>query len=247
MNCQICKNKTDALMKDVYQCRMCGHIYRDFKGDSIEYHEKIYRSLNNKHQQRTAGEINLDGSINPKFHKSRGDIVFKRMSKIQNCLFSDDNILDIGSGAGTFALGLNKIVPNGTIECLEVAETLVSECRRLGFKTYHGDFMKQIFDKDYSVITCFHVLEHVKDLRGFIDKVSNLSSGRIFFEVPTLKCYFDEVPKTRRLSSPNEGYYDGHYHYFSPESFRLLFEDHFDIRIESGVQSPALLLHGVKK
>lgn len=247
MNCPICKNKTDILMKDVYQCQVCKHIYRDFKGDSIEYHEKIYRNVNNNHQQRVLGEINQDGSINTKFHKARGEIVFKRIDKIQNSLLCDDSVLDIGSGAGTFALKLQKNIPNGSVECLEVAETLVNECRRLGFKTYHGDFLKQVLNNNYTVITCFHVLEHIKDLISFVDKVSNLSLGRIFFEVPTLKCYFNEVSKIRRLSSPNEGYYDGHYHYFSPESFRLLFEDHFDIRIESGVQSPALLLHGVKK
>ena len=48
--------------------------------------------------------------------------------------------LDIGAGAGTFALALDGEV--GSVECTELTPALVTECERLGFKTYEEDFLK---------------------------------------------------------------------------------------------------------
>jgi SAM-dependent methyltransferase len=245
MNCKICRTQITE-NNNIQVCHSCGHIYRNYNGDHIEYHREIYRNHNNKHQQRGDGEINSDGSINVKFHKNRSRIVFDRVQQIKPYLFSGCTILDIGSGAGTFALSLKK--HSEEIECLEISDNLIRECERLGFYTYKKDFLQQSFDKRFDIVTCFHVLEHVEDATTFINKCYNICNKYVIFEVPTLKCYFGKENRTRALTNPNKGYYDGHCHYFSLESMKVLFEEKFDIiSITSGIQAPAILLIGEKK
>lgn len=247
MKCVICAADTNIIKKDTYSCTKCNHIFRNYFGDSIKFHKEVYRHKDKKQWQRNNKEINIDGSINSKvFHKARAILVYNRIKKIKNFLEKGTSILDVGSGAGTFALALKAYTDS--IECLEIADSLIDESVRLGFKTYKKDFLEQEFEKKYDIVTCFHVLEHVKDAKSFIKKISEITNEYCIVEIPTLKCFFNETKKLRGMPPPNNESYDGHYHYFTPESLRHIMEPYFKvIRLESGVQSPAILIVGEKK
>ena len=246
MECVVCKSATRVKRKDIYICTSCSHIYRDYKGDSIKFHEKAYRNKDNKQFHRVSGEINPDGSINNRFHEARKTIVSNRVQKIKQFLSKDDVVLDVGAGAGTFAVALKDYV--ASINCLEVAESLTKECKRLGFETYENDFLIENIEKEYDSIVCFHVLEHIKDIESFVGKMLRKVKKYVIIEVPTTRCFFGSTGKIRRLHSPNDGSYDGHCHYFTKESLVLLFEKHFKIiSVQNGVQAPAILLIGEKR
>lgn len=248
MNCVVCGNFTKQIKIDTYECSLCGHIFRDFRGDSIKFHKEIYRSKDHKNWKRDLKEINSDGNITNFFHKARKTIVESRLSVIKPFLNNKKNCFDIGSGAGTFVNELREQTNIKDIECLELADNLVKESRRLGFTTHQKSFLEFSTDRAFDLVTCYHVLEHVKDLDLFITRLNKIAKNMVVFEVPTLYCNFGKTNKKRNWRPPNDGSYDGHHHYFTIKSLTKLFEKHYRIvSIESGTQAPAILLIGVKK
>ena len=118
------------------------------------------------------------------------------------------------------------------IECQEISEICINNLNEYGFKVYEGDFNNINFEKRYDLVTCWHALEHMKDLKGFVKNVKET----------TEKFLVIEIPIDRGIPNPNTDW-DGHYHYFSKDSLKLLFKEHFDIiDIIDGVQSPSLLI-----
>tara|TARA_R110002110_G_scaffold45817_4_gene139289 strand:+ start:383 stop:1123 length:741 start_codon:yes stop_codon:yes gene_type:complete len=237
MNCCCCRSQAlNEMIKDVYQCKSCEHIYCDYKGDIVDYHVNMYRALTGP--RRDKEEIDASGQVTELFHTKREDMVAKRMSFIENILTEDYECLDIGAGAGTFAKSLAKRVK--TVECTELSANLLEECKRLGFKTYDEDILTLELEKKYDIVFAWHVLEHLEDIHAFVDKVRNLTKRYVVIEVPLLTA-LNGQGRRRRLKEPNLGNFDGHAHYFSHRSFRLLFEEQFEIlEIKEGVQSPAL-------
>jgi len=203
-------------------CSDCGHGYRIYDGNIIEYHKKYYR----KNFQRTANEFK-DGKVTELFHLARKKIVENRLRLIQKYISDTDNILDIGSGAGTFANALKHHVYN--IQCLELDQSLINECKRLGFYTFTKDFLTQDFNNMYDVIFAWHVLEHIDDIHKFVEKCSKLSRKYIIIEVPSKR-------KPSKI-------FEGHLHYFTKKSLELLCKSLGlqIVDIMDGVQSPAIL------
>ena len=119
------------------------------------------------------------------------------------------------------------------IDCQEISDICISNLKYRGYKVYEGDFNTIEFDKKYDVVTCYHVLEHIKDVNGFLNQVKKVTDKYLIIEVPKCKI---EIPKDFKLRG-----WDGHYHYFSEKSLKKLFENSFKIRkLEEGVQTPAI-------
>lgn len=234
MRCHCCSGTYTEIMQDVYECQVCSHIHRKFLGDSIEYHQQQYR----KDERRTSDEISQTGEIKEKFHENRKGIVSKRMSFLQKYLKEEMECLDIGAGAGTFAKNLSNTCRS--VECTELDPNLIKECQRLGFKTYSEDFLKISFEKKYDFVSAWHVLEHVEDIKSFVEKLKEVSRDLVCIEIPLLKA-IDGKGRERKLYPPNKGRYDGHTHYFCKESFEALTAESFEIlELKEGVQTPAL-------
>ena len=162
----------------------------------------------------------------------------KRMSFVQYYLEESDTCLDIGAGAGTYANLLRQEVSG--VECTELAPVLINELKRLNFKVYEEDFLSIKFDKKYDVVSAWHVLEHVEDIRSFIKKTYQLSNRYVIIEVPLLFGLGGKNRK-RKLTDPKHEAYDGHAHYFSEQSFRRLVAPYFEVvTLKEGIQSPAL-------
>ncbi len=237
MNCHCCdSNDVSSIMNDVYGCNSCKHIYIDYLGDDIQFHANTFREL--KAQRRDIDEIDKDGKITPLFHEKRKKIVQDRVQYIKHLLSSSYDCLDVGAGAGTFALELKSHVKS--VECTELSPTLINECEHLGFKTYAKDFVDIEFDKQYDLVFAWHVLEHVKNIEEFKKKMLQVATKHVIIEVPLLVA-LNGKGRRRGLKMPNNGRYDGHAHYFTEKSFTLFFEKDFEIvELKEGVQTPAL-------
>ena len=112
----------------------------------------------------------------------------KRKYKLISKLISSKKILDIGSGTGEF-LSYMKIKRFDTYG-VEIAK----KARELSIKN-HGLFVKDslssLKEKNFDIITMWHVLEHVYDLDGYMKKIKSLlnDKGIVIIAVPNHKCF----------------------------------------------------------
>ena len=242
----------DEILQDVYACPACDHVYRDYKGDSIEYHTNWYRDVEGFKKDGDFSfmiepqEI-VDGQVTEIFHKNRLEICKSRVNYSSNFLSADvidgwQKVLDIGSGAGTFARTLKASFPSIEIACIELDDRLVKECARLGFDSKQVGIFDLSDKEKYDTIFMWHVLEHIQDVQASIKKLKKIMHSRAIIEVPLLQA-MNGQGRQRFLTSPNTGTYDGHYHYFCRSSFIKLIEacGMKIVDLREGVQSPALL------
>jgi len=234
MQCKICNSDNNPEIKHkVYKCSDCGHVYVNYTGDGIYYHKTLYRTQG---QEGTRGDNEVvDGKFTQAFHDRRIPICEKRIEYIKEYFDTCDSILDIGAGGGTF---LNMVKDNFTVvEGTEVSDLCAENLTNKGYTVYHGAFTQMNINRSYDLVTCWHVLEHIQDIKQFPKKAYDVTNKHLVLEVPT----------NRGLRNPDENF-DGHFQYFSEKSMRILFEDLFDITyIGPGVQRPCLLVKMDKK
>ena len=112
----------------------------------------------------------------------------KRKYKLISKLIRSKKILDIGSGTGEF-LSYMKFKRFDTYG-VEIAK----KARELSIKN-HGLFIKDslssLKEKNFDIITMWHVLEHVYDLDGYMKKIKNIlnDNGIVIIAVPNHKCF----------------------------------------------------------
>ena len=228
MDCKVCNTEMTLAKHKVYKCPNCRHIFINFTGDGIEYHKTLYRKGKNEGQRGT-NEVK-DGVFTKEFHARREPICNKRVKKLHEHAPDYISVLDIGAGGGTFVGKLKYRTADISVQ--EVSDLCVSNLKLQGYKNvYHGDFNELKFPKQYDLVTCYHVLEHIEDLQAYKSKLLEVAKKYVAIEVPV----------NRDLRNPDKNW-DGHYHYFSTDSMKKLFGDDFEfLYLGKGVQMPALL------
>ena len=167
--------------RKIFQCLNCKHVVNDHKFNLKNLYSGIYVKKN--YQSITGIRNNFNRIVNlPKFKSDNKNRVsrivgFIRFHKLQNL-----NILDVGSGLGVFPYLLKKFFTN--IICLEKDKTLIKHLEKnLFLKTVsHTKYLKN----NYNFITINKVLEHVPDIKIFLNSViSKLKKkGYLYLEVP---------------------------------------------------------------
>lgn len=115
-----------------------------------------------------------------------------------------DKVLEIGSGFGLF---LEKLHSKGIgYKGLEINPHAISECQRKGLNvinSYVEEEAKQNHGK-YDVVCCFQVLEHISDVRSFIESCVNLlnNNGKLIIGVPNNNPYLHVSDKYHTLNLP---------------------------------------------
>ena len=246
MNCPVCQTEMVVRdekrpIKEVTKCPNCKHVYVDYPGDANEYHKHTYR-VNTKHGRRGQdNEYDENLRFIEKFHDDRKHICKKRIEclrdnlDLKNC----SSLLDIGAGGGTFARWVRDSLDFQTITCQEISEICIKNLRMDDFLTYGGDFNKLNFnDKTFDVVTCWHTLEHIKDIQLFAEQVSKITNKYLVIEVP-----LDERPNMGPVKTPSLDGWDGHHHFFSAKSMEFLFYGKFNrilVSPHKGIQAPSL-------
>ena len=79
----------------------------------------------------------------------------------------------------------------------------------------------------YDLVTCLHVLEHVPDVHGFLQKLKSISSEFLYIEVPHEK----HVQKYTVLADQvnNKEHWHEHINFFTPGSLRKVLGTYFDV------------------
>jgi ubiquinone/menaquinone biosynthesis C-methylase UbiE len=98
------------------------------------------------------------------------------------------SILDVGTGNGYLLEQLEKIVPWARLAGIDVAPPGNTQSR---FEIYAGALPKLPFrDKEFDVVTCTHVLEHVLDPLASAKELVRVASKQIFVVVPKQRYFY---------------------------------------------------------
>lgn len=136
-------------------------------------------------------------------------------------------VLDYGCGVGDF---LNYAKKRGCQICgcdvSEEARRIASE--KLQTNIISPDELSSLPDWRFDVITMWHVLEHVDDLKSLVDQLHRLliDKGRLVVAVPNFKSYDAQYYKDKWAA------YDvpRHLSHFHVESLEKVFEGKFKLR-----------------
>jgi 2-polyprenyl-3-methyl-5-hydroxy-6-metoxy-1,4-benzoquinol methylase len=133
------------------------------------------------------------------------------------------NLLDIGSGVGSFAAAMKAHHWKAT--GLEPDKGAREVARQLyGIQLQEIDSFYQLPASSFDAITMWHVLEHVHELQPYIAQLKNLlkDSGKLFIAVPNY------TAKDAAIYGEYWAAYDvpRHLYHFSPQSLTTLVAKH---------------------
>lgn len=178
--------KDDFLSKEdfhICECLNCGLLYtmpRPSKDKIGEYYksEEYY-----SHQENKKGFI-------PRLYEKVKKVNLKHKYELATKGLSTGKLLDIGCGVGDF---LHTAEAQGWqctgVEPSEEAKAIARQ--RTQAKLLSSEDQEQLPDASFDVITLWHVLEHVDDLRWQVAQLQRLikPNGRIVIAVPNYKSY----------------------------------------------------------
>lgn len=193
--CPWCGNSTENLymkVKDLFltqeefelfQCDHCGLLFTMPRPapDAIGkyYQSEEYYS----HQENTKGFI-------PRIYEKVKTFNLKNKVKLAIGELPQGRLLDIGCGVGDFLLQVKR---RGWevmgIEPSEDAKIIASN--RLGFKPLDPSQYSSLTDQNFDVITMWHVLEHVDDLKFQTNELLRLlkPGGRLIIALPNYQSF----------------------------------------------------------
>ncbi|MAG69221.1 MAG: hypothetical protein CL471_02810, partial [Acidobacteria bacterium] len=187
MNCCICdKELTPSETSPFLTCTECECFYS--KDNDFEYDDN-YLMIGGKYVDKSLLDLNINYD---KFVDNKGNSLSSRYKVLRrtapvNAIANELGItrktcLDIGCGSGEFLKILREY---GYDEVFGVDIKSYSE---MDYKTYIGDFLALDINRNFSVITMWHVLEHLKNPLEFLRKAYDLleRTGLIVIEVPII-------------------------------------------------------------
>lgn len=129
-----------------------------------------------------------------------------------------DSLLDVGCGSGEILEIMSPYFKN----CvgIEPSKKCCKLAKRKGLNVINDTFNNTVdFSDKYDCITCFMVLEHIEDLKGFIDSIyMNLAdNGVAVINVPNGKKIIENAMYS--------DVFQEHLNYFTAESITKLFEN----------------------
>lgn len=229
-NCPVCKNesiKPVLTAKDhtvsgetftIAECGMCGLRYTLNAPSEDKIGPYYQSSAYISHSNTKKGVINLLYHIARFFTMMSKEKLVKKASKRQVGM-----LLDIGSGTGTFAHTMERAGWN-VVGLEPDPEARKQAIKKYNCDIYPSDELFRLPEQTYSVITMWHVLEHVHQLDEYVDRMKHLlaPTGKLIIAVPNYTSKDAAIYKEFWAS------YDvpRHLYHFSPNSMRMLMKRH---------------------
>jgi len=186
--CPICKEGNATVVYDqlqvvdvhIVKCDHCSHIYtiqENEDADFESYTDEVYEVVENR---------------NSIFDKILTWEYGKVIRKIAHITKSKGVLLDFGSGKGKFADLAQK--QRWRVKCIETATARADYAKKVyglevDTRSYSGG---KLFEKNFDVLTLFHVLEHLPDPQYLLTELvkHNLANGGlVVIEVPNFNSW----------------------------------------------------------
>jgi 2-polyprenyl-3-methyl-5-hydroxy-6-metoxy-1,4-benzoquinol methylase len=163
-----------------------------------------------------------EGFIHKCYHLIRNYTLQVKRRLIQSTTGKEiGDLLDVGAGTGAFS----KIMKNAgwSVTGLEPDETARQNAlEKNGLQLVSPDHLYQFLPDSFDAITMWHVLEHVHDLHGYLEKYHSIlrKEGRLIIAVPNYTSYDASIYQEFWAA------YDvpRHLYHFSPASMTVLAE-----------------------
>ncbi len=210
-----------TVTKESFTISTCGDCGMRFTADAPtqEFIQEYYKSSAYiSHTDTRKGIVNFIYHAARFFTMMSKEKLVKRASKRQVGM-----LLDIGSGTGTFLHTMEKA--GWSVVGLEPDEA----ARKVAIKKYNCDIypsdeLFRLPEATYSVVTMWHVLEHVHALDEYVARMKGLLApqGKLIVAVPNY------TSKDCSIYGANWAAYDvpRHLYHFSPQSMRFLMKRH---------------------
>jgi len=177
---------------DIVTCQACGFMFTQDAPDAVSigpyYKSEDYVSHSNTQK---GVFFKIYHQVREHMLKQKRKAIAKNASKS-----SAQKILDIGTGRGYF---LNHMQQHG-YDCIGIEQD--PDVRRMasqdfGLNIFAPEKLYQLEDQQFDVITLWHVLEHVHDLRGYLEKIKKLlkSDGLLVIALPNPVCADEKMYK----------------------------------------------------
>ncbi|HYM94458.1 MAG TPA: class I SAM-dependent methyltransferase [Chitinophagaceae bacterium] len=207
---------------NIAQCHSCSLRFTQDVPDAVSilpyYRSEDYISHTNTSK----------GLINRLYQNIRKRTLVKKRKLIGKvCKIKSGNLLDIGSGTGSF---LNEMKQHGwQITGLEPDPGARKIAKELyGIELFDEKKINDLSPATFDAITLWHVLEHVHDLSGYILNLKSLlkENGKLFIAVPNYTSLDAKIYKEYWAA------YDAprHLYHFSPLSLEKLIKKN-DLKI----------------
>ena len=198
-------------------CNSCGFLFTNPRPDKTRighyYKSEAYISHSDTSK----------GLLNALYKAVRRLTLASKYRLIKPYLIDEPTLLDIGAGTGYFLKYCkDKGVYVSGIEPDPDARAAAQRLHGIALKTEQS--LKEFNAASFSVITLWHVLEHLHDLNDNISSIKRLlkDSGKLIVAVPNHTSYDAQYYKEYWAA------YDvpRHLYHFNPESIGRLFEKH---------------------
>lgn len=118
-------------------------------------------------------------------------------------------ILDIGTNTGGLIAEINK-EKHFSVTGIEIFGDVATKAKQTGFynDVIVGDVMKYAFKKQYDLVFCSHLIEHLPKTEGLqlLDRVENIAKKGIIFITPK---GFQKQSETKLQGNPFEAHISG--------------------------------------
>ncbi len=224
--CKICSSNVKLINNkfNLGKCEKCSLIFslKSFSQEElISLYDKLYNNENAKYSSYATNEYSMlleNKQIKIGYHRAQ---IIKR--HILNKKFN--SVLEIGSGIGLIGAYIRS--KNKEIKYLgiEIDEEAYKKSKNLNLNTINSDFkIMEKIDETFDVIMLWEVIEHLQDLKKFIELAySKLNKGgKVILSTPNYNKIYNYPHREKDTIFQDAP--PIHLNFFTNESLRNVFE-----------------------
>ena len=209
---QNCKKIHDRIRYNLsmkpYRCDDCTHVF---------LYPQMTENEENEFYKKEYGDSYIEVENIGKYFESETPEAKIRVNRIKSMLKKTLDIVEIGSACGYFLNEIKSLVRSVT------GVEPHNDCRNFANKKglYTVSDMKEL-GIEFGAVFMFHVLEHVKNPKDFLENALSLlkKEGFLLIEVPNIE---DILVSTYKIPLYLDFYYQpAHTHYFSKRAIEFL-------------------------
>ncbi|HEX8460826.1 MAG TPA: class I SAM-dependent methyltransferase [Segetibacter sp.] len=212
-----CKDYTvSQQLFEVWQCSNCSFRFTQNSPDAAGI-GPYYQST-----EYISHSDSKEGLVNKLYHLVRNYTLTSKLNLVKKVTgLKQGALLDVGAGTGAFAKTMQSA--GWDVTGLEPDATArANALSNYNLNLQDSEALKDLEANNFDAITMWHVLEHVHDLHGYLEKYLHIlkRAGRLIIAVPNYTSYDAKTYKESWAA------YDvpRHLYHFSPKSMETLLE-----------------------
>ncbi len=227
-NCPVCESKKISFFTkavdytvskkefEIFQCSDCTFKFTQNVPEQSEI-GAYYAS-----EEYISHSDTKEGLTNKLYHMARSYMLDSKKSLVEKHNSNDKILMDIGCGTGYF---LDKMKSaNWTVYGLETDPGARKFCKdKFDLEVKDTDVLFETDKDSVSVVTMWHVLEHVHQLKEYVNQIFNILKKDGTFVVAVPNCESVDAEKYDAFWAAWD--VPRHLYHFSPSSMKLLMEN----------------------